>query len=207
MLEEGIHQPHATKLVHQGQMALRCLHRPGERAGIAGPGALSLPAELGPEPFPLSIARGQQSALHGKAEAPSGIHQPEAVEGLEIGRGDGGHFAVINVAAPHGLGSGQLTQGLTGEAIGRLILLEQQVPLQGGVVLTGSAGGGQPTTGIALHEGLTARGIGSGQQLEQPAGGPVVSRGIESVETVIDQRQQLRQPELNGGHKAAALAG
>ena len=81
------------------------------------------------------------------------------------------------------------------------------MPLQRAVVQAGGAWGGKPTGGITLHEGVPPLGIVSGEELEQPATGPVLTGGVKPVKTVFDQGKQLRQPELNIRHEAASLTG
>ena len=205
MGQQRIHQAHATQLVHQRQVALRGLQRPGEGAGVTRPHAGLLPAQARPQLIPAAGEAAQQAQLHRKAEATLGIDHPEAIEALQIRSSDRGHLGVVDVAALDGIGAGQLAQVLTGEPVGLLEGLVDQRPLQGGVIEALSAAHRQPALRMALPEAVDEGIPLAEQQLHQGARGPVVSGGVEAVELLGNQGAQLQATLLQLRNQRAPL--
>jgi hypothetical protein len=77
--------------------------------------------------------------------------------------------------------------------------------LEWGEIEASGTGGRQPALRIPLKQGIATAGVGGDEQLKQKARGPVFAGGIEAIETIIKQGQQLGDSVLQLGQLAAAL--
>ena len=89
--------------------------------------------------------------------------------------------------------------------VGLLPILQNQKLLQGGVIHTLGAGGGQPAIRETGEEDVPMGAPIGHKPLDQQTRCPVIASGIQAIEMAHDQRLNLGQPLLELGDQAPPL--